>query len=212
MLMVFKMVSPNVRVISVGHGPPLSRHTARPWRMHGGGRTREGRGTIPGPGGEPWARGPESYLYYTLWEKVARFGWGFIFQASRVGEWGAASNSPSQPRGGWTVTTGLLLKRWSQGVAQRRVQTKNIHRTTDFKIVYLFLKLLGWDQTKKYTLKGWFGNCVYKNRNQTLISFVKLKKYIHDFRMKPSVSISHRNFRFLQKNSCTRFLNSALRV
>ena len=62
MLMVFKILSPNVKVIYVGRGPPLSRHTARLWRMHGGGR----------------ARGPESYLYYTLWVKVARFGTGFI--------------------------------------------------------------------------------------------------------------------------------------
>ena len=29
-------------------------------------------------GGKPRARGPESYLYYTLWVKVARFGMGFI--------------------------------------------------------------------------------------------------------------------------------------
>ena len=81
MLMVFKILSPNVKVICVGRGPPLSRHTARLWRMHGGGRAREGRGAgalYLAQGGKPRARGPESYLYYTLWVKVARFGMGFI--------------------------------------------------------------------------------------------------------------------------------------
>ena len=81
MLMVFKILSPNMKVICVGRGPPLSRHTAQPWRMHGGGRAREGRGAgalYLAQGGKPRARGPESYLYYTLWEKVARFGRGFI--------------------------------------------------------------------------------------------------------------------------------------
>ena len=49
--------------------------------MHGGGRALEGRGAgalYLTRGGKPRARGPESYLYYTLWEKVARFGMGFI--------------------------------------------------------------------------------------------------------------------------------------
>lgn len=68
------------------------------------------------------------------------------------------------------------------------------------------------DQTKKYTLKSRFRNCVYKNRNLTLILFVKLKNNIHDFRMKPSMSISHRYFRFQQENSYTRFSNTASRV
>ena len=49
--------------------------------MHGGGRAREGRGAgalYLAQGSKPRAREPESYLYYTLWVKLARFGTGFI--------------------------------------------------------------------------------------------------------------------------------------
>ena len=51
--------------------------------MHGGGWARKGRGAgrealYLARGGKPRAREPESYLYYTLWVKLARFGTGFI--------------------------------------------------------------------------------------------------------------------------------------
>ena len=181
--------------------------------MAAGGHARaRARGHYTWPKAVNCGQAGPNLIYITL------YGWrwqdlgGIYISGILGGRMRSSLKLAKSAKGGWTVTTGLLFKRWSQGVAQRRVQTKNIHRTTDFKIVYMFLKLLGWDQTKKNTLKGWFGNRVYKNRNLPLISFVKLKKYIHDFRMKPSVSISHRNFRFLQENSCTRFLNSALRV
>ena len=45
--------------------------------MAAGGHARaEARGHYTWP--KAVKRGPESYLYYTLWEKVARFGMGFI--------------------------------------------------------------------------------------------------------------------------------------
>lgn len=99
MLMVFKMVSPNVRVISVGRagGTPWPRRRCR-------GVQYDDTGSLGATAvaGMPWARGPESYLYYTLWEEVARFRRGFIFR-------GFSKNLTVQPGG----RTAFLSLAWT---------------------------------------------------------------------------------------------------
>ena len=83
MLMVFKILSPNVKVICVGREGRRCRDIQHDHDgcMAAGGHARAGALYLA-QGGKPLARGPESSLYYTLWVKVARFGRGFIFQAS----------------------------------------------------------------------------------------------------------------------------------
>ena len=103
----------------------------------------------------------------------------------------------------WRYCSNVVISR--RGVAQRRGQTKNIHWKTDFKIVYMFLKLWGEIRRKNihwkadseimsikieirlwfhssnakniYTISGWSHPCLF---HIEIFDFYR-KIHIHDF-------------------------------
>ena len=82
---------------------------------------------------------------------------------------------------------------------------ETIHGRNFSEIVSMRITLRNWIQERNYTWKDFFGNRVYKNRNQMLIFAVNYRLNIHDFRMRTSVSILPVDFRFQSGNPYTRF-------
>ena len=92
------------------------------------------------------------------------------------------------------------------------LRRETIHGRTFSEIVSMRITLRNWIQERNYTWKDFFGNRVYKNRNQMLIFAVNRRLNIHDFRMRTSVSILPVDFRFQAGNPYTRFSKKASRV
>ena len=89
---------------------------------------------------------------------------------------------------------------------------ETIHGRNFSEIVSMRITLRNRIQERNYTWKDFFGNRVYKNRNQMLIFAVNRRLNIHDFRMRTSVSILPVDFRFQSGNPYTRFSKKASHV
>ena len=97
-------------------------------------------------------------------------------------------------------------------VLEAGLRRETIHGRTFSEIVSMRITLQNRIHERNYTRKDFFGNRVYKNRNQMLIFAVNRRLNIHDFRMRTSVSILPVDFRFQAGNPYTRFSEKASRV
>ena len=97
-------------------------------------------------------------------------------------------------------------------VLEAGLRRETIHGRTFSEIVSMKITLRNRIQERNYTWKDFFGNRVYKNRNQMLIFAVNRRLNIHDFRMRTSVSILPVDFRFQAGNPYTRFSKKASHV
>ena len=99
-----------------------------------------------------------------------------------------------------------------ESCARAGLRRETIHGRTFSEIVSMRITLRNRIQERNYTWKDFFGNRVYKNRNQILIFTVNRRLNIHDFRIRTSVSILPVDFRFQAGNPYTRFSKKASRV
>ena len=98
---------------------------------------------------------------------------------------------------------------YMKDVLEAGLRRETIHGRTFSEIVSMRITLRNRIQERNYTWKNFFGNRVYKNRNQMLIFAVNRRLNIHDFRMRMSVSLLPVDFRFQAENPYTRFSKKA---